>query len=207
MGPYSVGGTVGAATMRHSAGAPMSLRIAASAAAVGTSILAAGLSQEVVTGISELRKAAIDREKFRLEHELKMSQFKKDNSNNSDFGGGSDFTANSPLETGEISNPLLAIFDNLVLYNIMELVMILVIIYVVLNIILKNKLGLILVKYIPTKFNRVHNIVNYMTKTSEKMDFIFIFVLLIVLLLMKLLGIYLVNEVRVTIIDLIHLFH
>ena len=46
-----------------------------------------------------------------------------------------------------------------------------------------------------------------MTKTSEKMDFIFIFVLLIVLLLMKLLGIYLVNEVRVTIIDLIHLFH
>ena len=139
-----------------------------------------------------------------------MSQFKKDNSNNSDFGGGSDFIANSPApvqEAGEISSPLLAIFDNLVLYNIMELVMILVIIYVVLNIILKNKLGLILVKYIPTKFNRVHNIVNYMTKTSEKMDFIFIFVLLIVLLLMKLLGIYLVNEVRVTINDLIHLFH
>jgi len=123
------------------------------------------------------------------------------------FGGDSNFTANSPLDSGEMINPLLDILDNLILFYMIEFILILVIIYFILNKILKNKIGLILVKYVPSKYKKIHNIISKVNDTSGRIDSIFVLIFLFISLLIKFMGIYVTTEIRINIDDLVYLYN
>jgi hypothetical protein len=105
-----------------------------------------------------------------------------------------------------MDNPLLYIFDQLMAFNVLELVFILLIMFIILNVILKNKLGLLLVKFVPSNFKKIHYIISKVNN-SGRIDNIFIFVLLCMFLLVKVIGIYFIHEIREHIDDLVWLYN
>ena len=57
-----------------------------------------------------------------------LDEFICNMTSNSNTGSDNNFTANCPLEGGEMDNPFLDILDSLFLFNVLELVIILIII-------------------------------------------------------------------------------
>jgi len=173
--PYGVGGSLGAATIKYSGGAPMNQRVMASTAAAGLGVLASGIAGIMVKGINNNR---VENELKRKNEQKKLEESDR-TGGSGNFGGDSNFTANSPLDSGEMINPLLDILDNLILFYMIEFILILVIIYFILNKILKNKIGLILVKYVPSKYKKIHNIISKVNDTSGRIDSIFVLIFFI----------------------------
>ena len=205
--PYGAGTSVGAATMRYSGGS-MPQIIIASAASAGITVLATGIAG---VGVKSLNNARLSHEeRVRLEEIARLEENKKLYKNDSSGGSGnsadSNFTANSPLDSGEMENPLLDILDLLIEFNVLELLFILLIMYIILNVILKNKLGILLGKYVPSKFKKIHFIINKV-HNSGKIDNIFIFVLLSMLLIVKFTGLYFIHEIKLHIDDLVWLYN
>ena len=102
-----------------------------------------------------------------------LDEFICNMTSNSNTGSDNNFTANCPLEGGEMNNPFLDILDSLFLFNVLELVIILIIIYFILSVLLKNRIGIFIAKYLPNRFN---GIINYLSKNNVKINFTFILV-------------------------------
>lgn len=207
--PYSVGGTIGAATMKYSSGAPLNQRVIATTAATALAVAGAGIAGAGVKFLHGARDKHVA--EARLEDFKRLEDNKRLEEINSTGGSGhsgsdSNFTANSPLDSGEMENPLIEILDMLILYNVLELVFILLIMFIILNVILKNKLGLLLVNFVPSKFKKIHYIITKVNN-SGRIDNIFIFVLLCMFLLVKVTGVYFINEIKDHIDDLVWLYN
>lgn len=182
--------------------------IVGATAAGGLGVLTTGIAGSVVKGLNNAREESELKRRFERQRLERLEESSKTDS--SDNHGGvrsSTFTANSPLESGEMNNPLLDILDNIILYHIIELLFIFVIINFILNIILKNKIGLFLKKYIPSNYIKIHNFINKVINTSGKIDFIFVLGLLIFYLFIKLIGIYIIIKFKINIDDLIFLYN
>lgn len=205
--PYSVGGAVAGAVLKYSSGAPLPHRVVAATAAAGMGVLTSGIAGSMVKGLNNARE---DFESKRRADNARLEDYNRTGSSatleGGNSGGDSNFTANSPLDSGEMNNPLIEILDNLILFNVLELLIILVIIFFTLNIILKNRLGLILLKYVPSKYKKIHNIISKLTNTSGIIDFIFILGFLLLLLIVKFTGIYLSIEIKNNIDALIYFY-
>lgn len=203
--PYAAGGAVGSATMKHTTGGNLPQKIIAAAAATGVTVLIAGIAGAVVKGVNQCRQNF--QEKFRLDMEKnRLAEQSKAESRSTTQGEDTNFTANSPMESGEMNNTLVDVLDQLMLFNVLEFLLILIIMYYILNVILKNKIGLFLSRHVPSKYTKIHYILSKLYNNG-KMDYIFIFILLCMLLLVKFMGIFLINEIRINIDMLVSIYN
>lgn len=163
--------SIGMGIFKGNQGAPLATRVAASAVGVATTLTSLSLASNINHGLKSGIDLSIAKQKLEAERihakelsDIKIDEIKKVNEleighlkNKSNIAikdesqSGSDFSANCPLESGEMSNPLIDILDKLVYFNLLELFFIFILIWFILNLIFRNKILSILRSCIPSR--------------------------------------------------------
>ena len=93
---------------------------------------------------------------------------------------------NSALESGENITPLRTLVEVIFSYNMLELIIIILLIYIIFN----RNILIVISKYIPTKYNNLKRIVDSSISANTKIMNVVIIILVVLLLIFKIVNLF-----------------